>query len=147
MDDLSDFRFLGYQIVNIAYHINDVQNPTERTKLTHKILVSVSPENLDDGKTRLECNISAATMPLKGDLPCEVVFDLQVIMIGRFNGPEDTSEADFKKFLNLNGVATLLPLLRGAVASITQAINLPQPIVLPLFNVYNMPQNQNGEAQ
>ena len=49
MDDLSDFRFLGYQIVNIAYHINDVQNPTERTKLTHKILVSVSPENLDDG--------------------------------------------------------------------------------------------------
>ena len=76
-----------------------------------------------------------------------MVFDLQVIMIGSFKGPEDTSEEDFKKFLNLNGVATLLPLLRGAVASITQAINLPQPIVLPLFNVYNMPQNQNGEAQ
>ncbi|WP_299145926.1 hypothetical protein [uncultured Dialister sp.] len=147
MDDLSDFRFLGYQIVKITYHINDVKNPTEQTKLTHKILVSVSPENLDDGRTRLECNISASTMPVEDDVPGEAVFDLQIIMIGRFKGPKNISESDFKKFLNLNGVATLLPLLRGAVTSITQAINLPQPIVLPLFNVYNMPQNQNGEGQ
>lgn len=44
MDDLSDFRFLGYQIVNIAYHINDVQNPTERTNLPIKFLFLLVPK-------------------------------------------------------------------------------------------------------
>lgn len=65
------------------------------------------------------------------------IFRLEIELIGYFQAESEQDENSFQKFLNLNGIATLMPFLRSSVADITRTANYGT-ILLPLINVHNL---------
>jgi len=134
MDNIqADFEFEGYKIDNISFKLNpNFKGGAIGINLKFNIVPGIS----DDFK-KGSLSITADINHTNDSSESNALFSASVTMVGLFNNPSNASKEDFGRFLHLNGVATLMPFLRGAIADITRTANIP-PCVIPLINVYKM---------
>ena len=106
-------------------------------------------DDVKSGKVSLEVDIRPNTLPLTCD--DNIPSFITVRIVGLF-AQEDEGELNydqFKKMCEINGVASLFPFLRSAVADIARISNTSTSIILPLINVpkmmKEMKQNESNE--
>ena len=58
--------------------------------------------------------------------------------IGIFEAPSELSKDDFDRMLHLNGLTTMLPIIRGIVFNITSSLNIRSSVLIPNINVTKM---------
>lgn len=146
MSELADYKFENYGVNKIIFDAFSPKNPTEKSNIKTRLIVDANPCDLKRGMIRIICKIISNTLPPEEN-DQELLFNMEVVIVGVFIPLKVVSKEQFTRFLNLNGVATLIPILRSVIINITQSINLPQPIILPLINVYNMPQNKDVKSE
>lgn len=138
----ADYRFLDYRITHIAMTLLPVKTETQQNQVETTFHVAVRLGEKGTGQTKVDAAVTAWTMPKEGE-PREKVLTLSMTIIGQFAAArEDISQEDMIHFLNLNGVAALLPIARAAILNTMQTANISHPFILPMMNVYHMQQNQ-----
>lgn len=74
------------------------------------------------------------------------VFTIQLNMQGDFSGSTDKlSGQEFTNMVELNGLSTLMQMSRAYITTVTSLSGFSSPIVLPLFNLFDIIKNKKRE--
>lgn len=134
MNEIADFQFRGYKLTNIHFQLYPQDLKSNDVALETNLKIVCNPDDFNNGIVNVSCIINAQS---KNTTEIESVFQLHVDIVGSFWVNKTISRDEYKRFLKLNGVATLMPFLRSAIANITQLANIP-PVIIPLFNLYRL---------
>lgn len=137
MNEIADFQFRSYKLTNIDFQLYSQDLKLNDMALETNLKIVCNPDDFNNGIVKVSCIINAQS---KNTAEIESVFQLHVDIVGSFWGNKTISRDEYKRFLKLNGVATLMPFLRSAIANITQLANIP-PVIIPLFNLYRLENN------
>lgn len=127
------YNFNGYNINNIVFKALNNEYKSKKVSISMQLGAKTKvADNLLDGQILL-----SAVFNGKEQKDHSNIFRLEIELIGYFQAESEQDEISFQKFLNLNGIATLMPFLRSSVADITRTANYGT-ILLPLINVHNL---------
>lgn len=122
---LSKLKFNGYVVEKIRYECK--KNENQSNEISPKIKSTTNDINDREFETKLEFYI---------DDESSVPFEVDVIIVGKFEADEDVSTEDYQSFKKQNSVAILFPFLRSIVANLTMNANV-QALMLPIINLTN----------
>ena len=116
---------------------DDASEFTEKMAMTFGVNIEIDDDH-NLGKVALEVAVRPSELPplCQGEIPSFITARI----VGVFSqGTKEKMDHDqFKKMCEINGVASLFPFLRAAVADIARISNVSTPIILPLINVPEM---------
>lgn len=135
------FCFDGYNVDRIAYDLQSVS------------VLKLQPDTVPDFSMQFHSNVGIDEADNKAKVDLEVVIKptvagsnvseddlaiLSVRIVGFFSHDGTLRQEQFHHMCEVNGLATLFPFLRSAVADITRITNVGVPLILPLINVAQM---------
>ena len=120
----SDFKFIGYRLVNFNFNVNDEFNiKPEELEINTQVSTIISPDNNRLAEIHLDVSLKTKLDTLQINLKIKGLFEGGKLM------PDDI----FTIMVNQNAPAVLYPFARAIISSYTIQANIP-PIVLPLIN-------------
>lgn len=134
---LAAFLFNNYRVDKVAFDYERMQLLQERDEDKSQVAVNFEcAVGLNEDKLKAEVRITCQLLDGGGDDSSQTKEPFLLVSIaGYFGNNGSLSEEQFKRMCEKNGIATLFPFLRAAVADITRIANVGEPVILPLVNV------------
>ena len=133
----------GFQIRDKKVtHMNVEVNPdfeAEQYRLDFKMHNTIKHcKASDDGQktAKITCSIELKASCV-GDED-NIYALIHVTDVGVFSVNADTSEEDFEKMLRINGMVTILPIVRGIIFNAANNLGIRAPMLVPNVNVTKM---------
>jgi hypothetical protein len=124
----SQFNFLHYEVKNIDIKV--LKRSREANNFVYSVESSISEINYQDDYASF-----GLRMNIVGEYKEEKYRDVNIEIIGVFEGFNEMGKAKFEKFCMVSGVANLLQTSRSTISAFSSLMNLYPPINLPLFDL------------
>lgn len=137
MASLNNFQTRELRVVDLRM----VQNPVfqgDSYSMSFKLNCKTNhfdEPGKDEKAASVECEIElAAYVPNSEDIYARIEFT----GIGVFTADSSTPHEEFEKMLRINGLATMLPILRGIIYNVSNTLTIKAPMLIPNLNVHDV---------
>src|SRR6056297_1642950 len=124
----SPFNFLHYEVKNIEIKV--LKKSKEANDFLYSVESSISKINYHDDYANFGLRLH-----ITGEYKEEKYREVDLEMIGLFEGFKEMGKEEFERFCMLSGVANLLQASRSTISAFSSLMNLYPPINLPLFDL------------
>lgn len=131
---IADFQFLDNKVIQFNMKNNLLNTKNKKIKIDYDMDYEIISCNELEDKYLGVINFS---VELNGKIEDEEIFEIDLIMSGKFVGYKNLSIDRFEDMLKVNGTATLSQISRAYLISISSLSGMV-PINLPMVNVHAM---------
>jgi preprotein translocase subunit SecB len=129
--DISEasYKFIAHRISNINFELKE---NSPKLKLSYEIDAKLKYEEVEDGKFQ---GVVSLKIKIRGKHGRKTYLKCDATILGKFQNSDYFKEEDFISFCRFNGTATLLPILRSTILSLTALSGMSPPLKIPMINV------------
>lgn len=137
----NDFKTRDLRMVEFSSHLNPQYDGEQYTAtFTMRNGMHINDDTRDGNKLgSIRCSFELCAYV---DDPEHVYASIKGTAIGQFSVNANTSSEEFQNMLRLNGILTILPMIRSSVYSISHLLTIKVPMIIPNLDVTKLNWNE-----
>lgn len=133
----SDFQMVDYSVLKFVY---DIENPhVEMSSYNFQLKNKIHIQE-DERKGSITSLVTAVG---SSDIDDESTVKIQLLFAALFRAASETDANNFSKMLSLNGMATIIPIIRSTLLTASSVLGIKGKVILPNIDVTKLEWNND----
>lgn len=137
----SDFQMVDYSVLGFRY---DVRDPAAQATAFHFQLNNRIGIAQAENKGSIT---SLVTVTGDKDLDEESAVKIQMLFSAAFRTADGADSGDFKRMLSLNGMATIIPIIRSTLLTASSVLGIKGKVILPNIDITKLEWSNDAAPQ